>query len=361
MWLNNNKTSLIFAGVTVIALCGASANADFFFGEPVNLGVAINAPSSWQGQPSISADGLSLYFVSNRLGGSGDSDLWVAVRSTKDENWGLPVNLGPTVNSIAKDENPCISADGLELYFASNRTGSFGGHDIWVTRRPTTEDAWGTPTNLGAIVNTGMMDISPCIAADGLTLYLACYQRDLTGCYDLFVTSRATVDSPWDEPVRLGPDVNYEYNDVAPSISADGLTLLYSRDDIPSSANLWMANRGTTSELWGPAVCLFPMFDASSFDCAPSISADGSTLYFESRRFGGFGDSDIWQMSIEPIVDFNGDGIVNAHDMSVMVAHWGQDYPLGDIGPTPLGDRIVDVQDLIVLAEHLFEEYPPIE
>jgi len=70
-------------------------------------------------------------------------------------------------------------------------------------------------------------------------------------------------------------------------------------------------------------------------------------------------DSDIWQMSIEPVVDFNKDGIVNAHDMSIMVAHWSEDYPLCDIGPTPLGDCTIDVQDLIVLAEHLFEEYPP--
>jgi hypothetical protein len=101
------------------------------------------------------------------------------------------------------------------------------------------------------------------------------------------------------------------------------------------------------------------MYDALDFDYAPSISADGSTLYFESHRPGGFGDSDIWQMPIVPVVDFNRDGIVNAHDMSIMVAHWGEDYSLCDIGPTPLGDRIVDVQDLIVLAEHLFEEYPP--
>ena len=358
-WLNSNKTRLMFAGVMAIALCGGRANADFIFGEPVNLGSAVNAPSSWQGEPSISADGLALYFVSNRPGGSGDSDLWVATRPTTEDDWGLPMNLGPTVNSPAKDENPCISADGLELYFASNRTDSYGGHDIWVTRRPTKDDIWGAPINLGPMVNTGMMDISPCIAADGLSLYLACYQRDRIGCYDLFVTERATTDSPWDEPVRLGLDVNYPYNDVAPSLSADGLTLFYTRGAEPLSACLWMTTRATTFECWSPTVCLYSMFDASHFDYAPSISADGSVLYFESQRPGGFGDSDIWQMSIEPVVDFNKDGIVNAHDMSIMVAHWGEDYPLCDIGPTPLGDRIVDVQDLIVLAEHLFEECPP--
>ena len=359
-WLHGYGIKLMFVGLLVaLVLGGGSAKANFIFGEPVNLGLTVNAPSSWQGEPSISADGLALYFVSNRPGGSGDSDLWMATRPTTEDDWELPVNLGPTVNSIAKDENPCISADGLELYFASNRAGSYGGHDIWVMKRLTKDDLWGAPTNLGPIVNTGMMDITPCIAADGLSLYIACYQRDRIGCYDLFVTERATADGPWDEPVRLGPDVNYPYNDVAPSISADGLTLFYTRGAEPLSACLWMTTRATTFELWSSTVCLYSMFDASRFDYAPSISADGSILYFESNRPGRFGDSDIWQMSIEPIVDFNKDGIVNAHDMSIMVAHWGEDYPLCDIGPTPLGDRIVDVQDLIVLAEHLFEECPP--
>ena len=57
-----------------------------------------------------------------------------------------------------------------------------------------------------------------------------------------------------------------------------------------------------------------------------------------------------------PSPDFNGDGIVDAADMCIMVDHWGENYPLCDIGPTPLGDGIVDVQDLIVLAEYLFKE-----
>jgi len=63
----------------------------------------------------------------------------------------------------------------------------------------------------------------------------------------------------------------------------------------------------------------------------------------------------------EPIVDFNGDGIVDSADMHIMIDYWGTDESLCDIGPTPFGDGIVDVQDLIVLAEHLFEEFPPVE
>ncbi|MHC4433878.1 MAG: hypothetical protein ACYTBS_18710, partial [Planctomycetota bacterium] len=85
-----------------------------------------------------------------------------------------------------------------------------------------------------------------------------------------------------------------------------------------------------------------------------SISADGSTLYFTSNRSGGW---DLWQAPIVPIVDFNGDGIVDSADMCIMVDYWGTDETLCDIGPMPWGDGIVDVHDLTILAEHLFT-YP---
>jgi hypothetical protein len=70
---------------------------------------------------------------------------------------------------------------------------------------------------------------------------------------------------------------------------------------------------------------------------------------------------DIWEVSIEPVVDLNGDGVVDAADMCIIVDNWGTDNPLCDIGPKPWGDGIVDVQDLIVIAEHLFEEVPLVE
>jgi hypothetical protein len=81
-------------------------------------------------------------------------------------------------------------------------------------------------------------------------------------------------------------------------------------------------------------------------------------LYFYTFSNGAF---DNWQVPIEPFVDFNVDGIVDADDVCIMIEHWQTDYPLCDIGPMPWGDGIVDVEDLKVLAEHLFEEIPPAE
>ena len=122
-----------------------------------------------------------------------------------------------------------------------------------------------------------------------------------------------------------------------------------------------MTTRATTDDDWDTPVKLGPPINNSYDNFKPEISADDSILYFSSTRPGGDGGYDIWQAPILPVVDLNGDGLVDAADMCIVVDHWGENYPLCDIGPTPLGDGIVDVQDLIVLAEHLFEEIPPVE
>jgi hypothetical protein len=99
-----------------------------------------------------------------------------------------------------------------------------------------------------------------------------------------------------------------------------------------------------------------PPVNTTASDSSPNVSADGSILYFHSTRGGGLGGYDLWLVPIIPIVDFNGDRLVDADDMCIMVDYWGTNEPLCDIGPMPWGDGIIDVQDLIVLAEHLFED-----
>jgi hypothetical protein len=121
--------------------------------------------------------------------------------------------------------------------------------------------------------------------------------------------------------------------------------------------DLWLATRPTTNDPWGEPVNLGPTVNGPARDAGPSLSIDGRTLYFNSDRPGGIGDNDLWQAPIEPVVNLNGDGIVDAADMCIIVDHWGTDEPSCDIGPMPWGDGIVDVQDLVVIAENLFT-YP---
>jgi len=353
---------MIVGFVVATMLGGGSTNADFTFGEPTNLGATVNSAYR-DNLPCISIDGLSLYFGSDRPGTSGERDIWATRRATIDEDWGNPVNLGPPVRGPYRDTDPDISSDELELYFYSDRPGGIGGDDIWVTRRDSRDDVWGEPVNLRSPINSSAHDYGACLSADGLELYLNSMRSGGSGWHDLYVARRLTISDQWSAPVNLGSVVNGPTHDVYPSISADGLCLLFSdhgsgpyREGGFGAADIWMTRRPTTDEPWGLPENLGPIMNGPAGDRCPSISADGSMLYFHSTDRDGFGQHDIYQAPIIPIVDFNGDGFVDTADMCIMVDYWGTDESLCDIGPTPLGNGIVDIQDLIVLAEHLFED-----
>jgi Tol biopolymer transport system component len=223
-------------------------------------------------------------------------DIYMTKRETKNDPWGQPVNLGPKVNSTNFESCPWISSNGLELYVQSNRPGGYGGFDIYVSKRATANDPWDDLVNLGPIVNSAYNEAGPSVSPDGLSLFFQDFDTPRPGGYgggDLWMTRRASLSDPWEIPVNLGPEVN-----------------------------------------------------GSDFEFHPRVSPDGSTLYFSSPGTK-------WQAQIIPIVDFNGDGIVDGLDVCMMVDNWHTDEPLYDIAPMPFGDGIVDVKDLVLLAEHL--------
>jgi predicted secreted protein len=360
-----NKT-IVLVLVLVLILTTGVAKSDFTFGEPINLGPNINTSSGEGGNGlSISADELSIYFESDRSGGYGTADLWVATRATKNDDWTESINLGSVVNSSAQDNSPSISADGLSLYFSSNRSGTVGNMDLWVAMRETTADDWGTPSNLGPIVNSSNADYMSHISADGLSLYFSSERSGGLGNRDLWVSTRATTNDEWGEPVNLGSNVNSSSNERRMWISSDGLMLLLQSDRPKGSGavDIYMTTRATTNDDWTEPVNIGPPVNVSIIsDVSPVVSSDGRTLYFASyARIGNFGQWDIWQATIIPMVDLNGDGIVDAADMCIVVDNWGTDNKLCDVGPMPWGDGVVDVEDLIVIAGHLFEVYPSAE
>lgn len=348
-------TKMLTILVLIFGLATETVNGDFVFGEPANLGPPVNNSYN-QLVPSISSDGLTLYFGQYRP--DDGANIWRSTRETKDDPWTEPVKLGK-VNSFGGGNGPSISADGLSLYYHSSSNG-YGEADIFVTTRETTEDDWGYGVNLRSIVNSSVYDAVPCISSNGLSLY---FHSDRPGGYggsDILVTTRETTEDGWSAPVNLGFPVNTSSRDMGPGISSDGLVLFFvsDRPGGEGGLDLWMTRRATTSDDWVEPVHLGPNINCPAWDGGPKVSADGRTLFYMSQRSGGFGENDIWQVSIDPVVDLNADGIVDSADMCVIVDNWGTDEPLCDIGPMPWGDGIVDVKDLIVLAEHLFEEVP---
>ena len=354
--VNEKRNIIILVFIAAVMVGGTNANADFIFGEPTNFGATVNSPAA-DGCPNISTDGLSLIFCSIRSGTSGPVDLWVATRTTTEENWGTPVPLA-NITSPAEENWPYVSTDGLSLYFCDQfegeqpRPGGHGLSDIWISTRATASDPWGQPENLGPSINTSNYEACPFIWNESCTLLFSSDRPGGSGRWDLWMTTRETKSDEWDTPVPL-ENVNSWDHDLSPAMSPDGLLLFFLRGT-SVDADMWMASRKSAEEPFGsPEKVPEPINYLSSIDSTPSFSADGSTLYFCSNRPDGSGDYDLWQAPILPVVDLNGDGIVDAADMCIIVDNWGSDDSLCDIGPMPWGDGIVDVQDLIVLAEYL--------
>jgi len=354
------KKAILIVLVFVLCLAVEVANADFTFGTPT---VVPNVNSSADDStPSVSADSLTLYFASDRPGGYGERDLWVTTRTTTSDLWEEPMNIGPTINTTSREYHPSISLDGLTLLFASDRPGGYGSRDLWVTTRSATSEPWSEPLNLGPTVNSSVGDAGPSISADGLELFFNSPRSGGQGDGDTWVTTRTTTSDPWAEPVNLEQGLNSPSMDGVPDISSDGLMIFFRsrRPGTYGSSDIWLSKRATLEDDWGMPVHPGPPVNTTASDSSPNISADGSILCFHSNRAGGIGSDDLWQASIIPIVDLNGDGIVDAADMCIVVDHWGTDSQFCDIGPMPWGDGVVDVQDLIILAEHLFEEIPQV-
>jgi len=228
---------LLLAVLACVVLTNAYiAKADFIFGTASNLGPTINT-EYFEGLFTFSADGLELYFSSDRPGGHGGIDMWVARRETIKSDWGTPINLGSLLNSVFQEGAMTISADGLELIFSSDRPGNHGGWDLWSSVRVNLSDPWEAPINLGPIVNSKADDAFPSISPDGLTLYFSDWwdlrsvvRNGGYGQGDIWKTTRDTVLEPWSTPVNLGPTVNSSSPDDCPWVSPDGLFLLFCSD-----------------------------------------------------------------------------------------------------------------------------------
>ena len=358
--------------VLVLGLAVEIVNADFTFGEPVNLGPPISTSYNDAGL-YIAPDGLEMYFCHyNMPGGYGGWDIWVCTRKTVNDDWGDPVNLGPPVNTGQSDVGAQLLSDGLEMYFGSyNRSGGYGDFDIWVTRRVTKDDPWGQPTNLGSTINSSFKDGNPAISPDELELYFPSTRPGGYGSDDIWVSRRTTTNDPWGEPENLGSVVNSSASEGVVSLSSDGLILFFSEDlnhtirpGGVGNMDIWMTRRTSISEPWSTPVNLGQIINSPSRDGIPITSQDGSTLYFSSTRPGGFGGNnfgDVYQASIIPIVDFDDDGIVDINDLVIMIENWNTDYSLCDIGPMPWGDGIVDIKDLTVFMKYWEQENMPQE
>jgi outer membrane protein OmpA-like peptidoglycan-associated protein len=211
----------------------SAVDASGKFGAPQSISPVINSPEN-EGAATISGDGKTLVFTScGRAGGVGNCDLYLSHR--RGNQWTAPRNLGILVNSKAWDSQPSLSADGRTLYFSSNRGGGVGGYDIYVTSIGA-DGTWGAARNVGTPINTTRDDLAPFIHASGTTLYYSTNGRVGLGSSDIF---RAELDEKgqWQEPRNLGYPLNTFANEASMFISSDNKRAYYTRTEQPQSGD----------------------------------------------------------------------------------------------------------------------------
>jgi hypothetical protein len=301
--------------VTLLAACGTESDQVVFelqahsfanseWSAPVNLGATINTTFNEQG-PSLSNDGLSLYFGSDRPSGLGGLDIWVARRACTDCPWETPVNVGPVVNSVAFETGPGLSMDGQLLFFRSTRQGGQGLGDVHVSRRanPNDDFGWGPPVGLGPDVNTPADEAGAEYlqsAEDGAAnLYFN--RAPQGGTADLYYAP-ITRDGETRGPAVLIAELSHPTaTDQGPTVRGDGREMLFfsTRPGGSGGADLWTSTRRSVHDPWSPPVNLASL-NSTAAEQQPSLSGDGRTLVFASGRSGGFGGTDIYVSTRTP-------------------------------------------------------------
>jgi hypothetical protein len=296
------KVALVAALVSLTALVAAAQAANFSawgdtrkIDEIAGNNSELNTPFQ-DGCPIQSPDGLSLYMASNRPGGQGLLDIWVAHRESTDDPWGAPENLGEPVNSAADDFCP-TPVRGGGLFFVSREAlpGSCGMGDIYFTRyNPTV--GWSEPRNLGCAPggpNTALDEQGPSYVEndDDAFLFFSSSSPVVPG--DIYVSHKLAGWNFGGSTAVSG--LNSPANDIQPNVRKDGLEVVFSsnRDGGLGAQDIWVATRNAFGAPWSTPVNVGAGVNTAAAESRPSLSKNARQLLF-GRTPGPEGIGDIY-------------------------------------------------------------------
>ncbi|MDR3403836.1 MAG: SUMF1/EgtB/PvdO family nonheme iron enzyme [Chthoniobacter sp.] len=259
---------------------------EYEWSKPENLGPGVNSTKD-EYALGISDDGLVLVLSSTR---EGTEHLFECRRENVAQPFGpaeLISELRPGLQS-----GPFLSGDGLTLLYAL-QSNAQAISDIYQSHRSSRTAHWEKPARL---FGPSSYNAGPCLSADGLTLWFDSTRTGGRGGFDLWRTHRPSSGVPFEAPVNLGGGVNTDANEFSPRVTPDNRALLFYRERHGSGQHLFIAfDNGQGAFTAQPLV-----FAAGGRVQSPTLSADGSVLYFASDMPGGQGGWDLWQIRRVP-------------------------------------------------------------
>lgn len=296
----NMPIMILSMALSALTITSTSVNTQNRFSSPRNMGSVINSLESDQA-PSITPNGLSLYFASNRTDTLGQTDIYVSHRMTLSSPWGPPQNLGATVNSTSTDSGPSFSLDGRTMFFQSGRSGNA---DIYMSMRtdPNNDFGWTAPVNLGPMVNSPSGENGPTYFEDPVTgvgtLIFSSDRVGIPGINFHFYQSVRNPDGTFNAATLIN-ELNSEGAEFGAAIRRDGLEMFFGSSRPGGLAvpffDIWVSTRASTSDPWGTPT-LAAGVNSLQEDRLPKLSPDGSILYFQSSRTGGLGNPGVFDL-----------------------------------------------------------------
>jgi hypothetical protein len=245
------------------------------------LVAALSDADSIDEDPTFTGDLLELYFMSTR---AGTKDIWTSRRGAADDPWGTPTAVAE-LSSSSDDWCPGISLDGLTIWFATDRAAGRG--QIWQATRAGRNDAWNAPTPVTELASDSV-DFAPVVDATETTLFFSSDRANVAGTaegtnYDLYWSSRPSVESPWGEPQAV-PGVNSASDEYDPFVAQGALVIFFTSMKSGAGDIYWSA-RQSVSEAFETPVLLSDI-DSTSYDSDSSLSPDLSYMMLSSTRSG---------------------------------------------------------------------------
>ncbi|MCE7934575.1 MAG: hypothetical protein DYG96_08275 [Chlorobi bacterium CHB2] len=267
-----------------------------------NLGPVVNT-TDLEYAPTITADGRTLFFVSDRAGGVGGHDFWFTTKANRlDTVFTPPVNLGPPVNTGENEGVASIAADGQTIFFTGcNRDDGLGDCDIYEAELDGNE--WTNVRNVEEI-NSPAWDSQPSIASDGKTLYF-CSTREGAlggeGDADIYVSTKQS-DGKWSKPKNLGPPINTPQREDSPFIFPGGKLLYFSSAGHGGQGGLDFFTAKLNAGVFSEPENLGEPFNTERDERFITLPAAGDIVYFASERddLGNEGKLDIFMGLLPP-------------------------------------------------------------